>query len=323
MPLNLWDPVVFAYENVMIAEDKLKDKTKMLYTFYHLYYFFVVKKVDIIKAPGYRKIARILKVVFEAYRRDDEGNLVRCDEERIAQHFYQVFSNGYWHTQNDHDHQILEALGLPPTLDHSLDLEKRLNGRWIEGLPGPPGPDGFNPLEEFKAIQSPVPTVFHPAPPASTTARTPAISLADTSASADCPSRQVTDWATGGLHSVPQSTRGMGSDCFESTSTAPNPAVPARGTPRQSHPLEDKRTQIGLVEASEFYDIPKSVLSKAAAKNPGTRGYLPSIRKGRRVSFYREDIQNLSRSREQMKRRSKQPAKVPDLAFVSRLFHQD
>ena len=193
----------------------------------------------------------------------------------------------------------------------------------IEGLPGPPGPDGFNPLEEFKAIQSPVPTVFHSTPPASTIAWIPAVSLADTSASADCPSRQVTDQATGGLHPVPQSTRGMGSDCFESTSTAPNPAVSARGTPRQSHRLEYERTQIGLVEASEIYNIPKSVLSKAAAKNPGTRGYLPSIRKGRRVFFYREDIQNLSRSREQMKRRSKQPAKVPDLAFVSRLFRQD
>lgn len=269
----------------------------MIYKFAQVYYLFVVKKVDTIKAIGYRKAARLLKVVFEAYRRDDEGNLVRCDEERIAQHFYQVFSNGYWHTQDDHDHRILEALGLPPTLDHSLDIEKRLNGRWIEGLPGPPDPDGFNTLEEFKAIQSPVPTVFHSTPPASTIAWTPAVSLADTSTSADCPSRQVTDRATEGLHPVPQSTKGMG--------------------------LEDERTQIGLVEASEFYDIPKSVLSKAAAKNPGTRGYLPSIRKGRRVSFYREDIQNLSRSREQMKRRSKQPAKVPDLASVSRLFRQD
>ena len=209
------------------------------------------------------------------------------------------------------------------TLNPHEDLGATLIGQWIEGRPGFPGLSRFSPLEEFEAIQSPAPAAFPPTPPASTIAWTPAVSLADTSASADCPSRQVTDRATRGLHPVPQSTRGMGSDCFESTSTAPNPAVSARGTPRQSHRLEDERTQIGLVEASEIYNIPKSVLSKAAAKNPGTRGYLPSIRKGRRVFFYREDIQNLSRSREQMKRRSKQPAKVPDLASVSRLFRQD
>jgi len=115
----------------------------------------------------------------------------------------------------------------------------------------------------------------------------------------------------------------MGSDYFESTSTAPNPAVPAPGTPRQSRRLEDERTQIGLVEASEFYDIPKSVLSKAAAKNPGARGYLPSVRKGRRVLFDRKDIQNFSRSRKQIQRRSKQPAKVLDLTSVSRPLRRD
>ena len=269
----------------------------MIYKFAQVYYLFVVKKVDTIEATGYRKAARLLKVVFEAYRRDDKGDPLRCEEERIAQHFYQVLSNGCWHTVDNDDRAFLEALGLKPDLNPHEDLGATLIGQWIEGRPGLPGPSRFSPLEEFEAIQSPAPAAFPPAPPASTIAWTPAVSLADTSASADCPGRQVTDWATGGLHPVPQSTRGMG--------------------------LEDERTQIGLVEASEFYDIPKSVLSKAAAKNPGTRGYLPSIRKGRRVFFYREDIQNLSRSREQMKRRSKQPAKVPDLASVSRLFRQD
>ena len=185
----------------------------MMYKFAQVYYIFVVKKVDTIKAIGYRKAARLLKVVFEAYRRDDEGNLVRCDEERIAQHFYQVFSNGYWHTQDDHDHRILEALGLPPTLDHSLDLEKRLNGRWIEGLPGPPDPDGFNPLEEFKAIQSPVPTVFHPAPPASVVASTSVVSLADSLASAKCPSRQGTAETMRDSSSVHESISAEASDC--------------------------------------------------------------------------------------------------------------
>ena len=286
----------------------------MIYTFAHTYYLFLVKKIELTETPGCRKIAQVIKVVFEAYRRGDEGNLVRCDEERIAMNVYMVFSkDGCWHTTTDDDKLFLEALGLPPKLDIGVDLEAELLGRWIKGLPGHRGPSRYNPLEEFEAIQSPAPAAFHPAPPASTIAWTPAVSLADTSSSADCPSRQVTDRATGGLHPVPQSTRGMGSDCFESTSTAPNPAVPARGTPRQSRRLEDERPQIGLVEASEFYDIPKSVLSKAAAKNPGKRGYLPSIRKGRRVLFDREDIRNFSRSRKQIKRRSKQPAEVPDL----------
>ena len=109
----------------------------MIYKFAQVYYLFVVKKVDTIKAIGYRKAARLLKVVFEAYRRDDKGNLVRCDEERIAQHFYQVFSNGYWHTQYDHDHRrSSRRSGSRRRWIISLDLEKRLNGRWIEGLPG-------------------------------------------------------------------------------------------------------------------------------------------------------------------------------------------
>ena len=160
----------------------------MIYNFKLTKYLLSVKKVRQTEAPGCEKVGRFIKVVFEVYRRDDKGDVVRCDEERIAQHVYLIRSGDrFWHTVDDPDRRFLEALGLPPRLDPDVDLEKRLNGRWIEGLPGPPDSDGFNPLEEFKAIQSPVPTVFHPAPPASGVASTSAVSLADSSASAECP----------------------------------------------------------------------------------------------------------------------------------------
>ena len=38
----------------------------MIYKFAQVYYLFVVKKVNIIEATGYRKAARLLKVVFKA-----------------------------------------------------------------------------------------------------------------------------------------------------------------------------------------------------------------------------------------------------------------
>jgi hypothetical protein len=165
----------------------------MIYTFAHADYLLSVKKVRQTEAPGCGKIARLIKVVFEIYRLDEEHKVVRCDEERIAQHVYLTLSEGhFWQTQDDHDSRFLEALGLPPMLDLSVDLEKELTGRWIKGRPGPPGPDGFNPLEEFKAIPSPVPAVFHHGPPASGVASTSVVSLADSLASAECPSRQGT-----------------------------------------------------------------------------------------------------------------------------------
>ena len=195
---------------------RFNDCSQMIYTFDHAYYLLLVKKVKLIETPGCRKIARVVKVVFEAYRRDDEGKLVRCDEERIAMHVYMVCAKeGCWHTITDDDKLFLGVLGLPPTLDLSLDLEKRLNGWWIEGLPGPPGPDGFNPLEEFKAIQSPVPTVFHPAPPASGIASTSAVSQVDTSASADYPSRQDTAGTRKDFSPVHESISSEASDCSE------------------------------------------------------------------------------------------------------------
>ena len=183
----------------------------MRYKFNHTYYLLAVKKVRQTEAPGCGKIARLIKVVFEVYRLDDEHKVVRCDEERIAQHVYLTLSEGhFWQTQDDHDSRFLEGVGLPPMLDLSVDLEKELTGRWIEGRPGYPGPDGFNPLEECKAIQSPVPAVFHPAPPASGVASTSVISLADSLASVECPSRQ----GTAGT-SVHESISSEASDCSE------------------------------------------------------------------------------------------------------------
>jgi hypothetical protein len=250
-----------------------------------------------------------------------------------------------WRTEDDGTLKLLNYLGVPLPIPDNFDWERRLANRRIAGLfDAPPRPGARNPLRDARPLDSP-PEKDAPEPDVPERAPGPESPHIDPGLNASPrheigvrpaiietltrqvdgwgPSRQVTDRATGGLRPVHQSTRGMGSDCFESTSTAPNPAVPARGTPRQSRRLEDERTQIGLVEASEFYGIPKSVLSKAAAKNPGARGYLPSIRKGRRVFFDREDIQNFSRSRKQMKHRSKQPAKVLDLTSVSRLFRRD
>ena len=185
----------------------------MIYKFAQVYYLFVVKKVDTIEATGYRKAARLLKVVFEAYRRDDKGDPLRCDEERIAQHFYQVLSNGCWHTVDNDDRAFLEALGLKPDLNPHEDLGATLIGQWIEGRPGFPGPSRFSPLEEFEAIQSPAPAAFPPTPPASTIAWTPAVSLADTSASADCPSRQGTAGTMRDFSSVHESISSETSNC--------------------------------------------------------------------------------------------------------------
>ena len=108
----------------------------MIYKFAQVYYLFVVKKVDTIEATGYRKAARLLKVVFEAYRRDDKGDPLRCDEERIAQHFYQVFSNGCWHTVEHHDDRaFLEALGLKPDLESSAGSRDNFNRSVDRGPP--------------------------------------------------------------------------------------------------------------------------------------------------------------------------------------------
>ncbi|HWT82529.1 MAG TPA: hypothetical protein VN648_27395, partial [Candidatus Methylomirabilis sp.] len=125
----------------------------MIYQFAQIYYLLLVKKVVVTNATGYRKVARNAKLVFDAYEPAEGGSGSRRDEGRIAQNIYQVFTEGHWHTVEVNDRSFLEAFGLMPDMNPSVDLEAELTGRWITGLPGPPGPDGYNPLLEFQVIE--------------------------------------------------------------------------------------------------------------------------------------------------------------------------
>ena len=83
---------------------------------------------------------------------------------------------------------------------------------------------------------------------------------------------------------------------------SPSRVSAARDTPRQTRKLKGDRALIGLTEASEDYEIPRSVLSKAWKKQEGSPGYLRCAEtEGRRVYFYLEDILNFSRSRKRLK----------------------
>jgi hypothetical protein len=53
-------------------------------------------------------------------------------------------------------------------------------------------------------------------------------------------------------------------------------------------------------DAADFYNIPKSTLSKAAKKKEGEAGYLWSGRKGKRVFYRKKDLEKLARSRTQL-----------------------
>ena len=84
--------------------------------------------------------------------------------------------------------------------------------------------------------------------------------------------------------------------------SSPNRRSAARSRPRQTRRMGDDHDLIGLTEASQNYDIPKSVLSKAWRKREGSPGYLRCAEtEGRRVYFYREDILNFWRSRKRLK----------------------
>src|SRR5512135_672358 len=136
----------------------------MLYQFSQTMYFLQVKKIKLRPAPGYRKNARDLKFVFEVYERGPGGGLVRCEAERIAQSVRLIHSDdGRWSPADEDDELLLEALGLPPRLDSGEDLESAI-GRWIEGRPGPSGPDGFNPLSEVRSTRQEAATVPISAP---------------------------------------------------------------------------------------------------------------------------------------------------------------
>jgi len=60
------------------------------------------------------------------------------------------------------------------------------------------------------------------------------------------------------------------------------------------------KTDPGLIyqaDAATFYNIPKSVLSKAAKKEPGQPGYLWSGRNGKHVFYRKKDMEAVARSR--------------------------
>ncbi len=67
-----------------------------------------------------------------------------------------------------------------------------------------------------------------------------------------------------------------------------------QGTPKTNPQL------IYQSDGAEFYNIPKSTLSKAANKEPGEPGYLWSGHTGRRVFYRRADLQKISRSRQKL-----------------------
>jgi hypothetical protein len=60
--------------------------------------------------------------------------------------------------------------------------------------------------------------------------------------------------------------------------------------------------RVKLCEAAEIYDIPKSVLSKAAKKSLGAPGFLRSEREGRNVFFFCKDLERFERSRKKLRR---------------------
>lgn len=77
-------------------------------------------------------------------------------------------------------------------------------------------------------------------------------------------------------------------------SSAAEPGVPEL-TPETDSKL------IYQSDAATFYNIPKSTLSKAAAKTPGDLGYLWSGRKGSRVFYRKADLEKLAKSRRKLR----------------------
>jgi hypothetical protein len=116
-------------------------------------YFFEVVDVDIRDACGYLKVARMVHVIYAVYRPTNRGAAIPCGQ-KIAMHFAQEFEEEVWHFE-PRDHPLVAAMGLESTLAHGVDVAGRLRGRWIEGRPGPAGPDGFNPLSEVRSIATP------------------------------------------------------------------------------------------------------------------------------------------------------------------------
>lgn len=88
------------------------------------------------------------------------------------------------------------------------------------------------------------------------------------------------------------------------------PAAVAAGVAQDEKAARDQankptpKTDTSLIyqaDAAEFYNIPKSVLSKAAHKRPGQPGYLWSGTEGRRRFYRKADLERMSRSRERLR----------------------
>src|SRR5512135_2112350 len=121
-------------------------------------YQLCVQTVKVQPAPGAKKIRRILRIIFAVHTRGLDGSLVRCPPGQDCFDAYVILGledDGTWKPL-DGDDALLEALDALECLNSGVNLEKTLPGRWIEGSPGPPGPDEYNPLDKFWAYHPPL-----------------------------------------------------------------------------------------------------------------------------------------------------------------------
>jgi hypothetical protein len=91
----------------------------------------------------------------------------------------------------------------------------------------------------------------------------------------------------------------------EKTDQKPNgPGQPGGTPPLAGNAKPTPKTDTTLIyqaDGAEFYNIPKSTLSKAAGKKPGEPGYLWSDTDGERRWYRKSDLQKISRSREKLR----------------------
>ncbi len=92
----------------------------------------------------------------------------------------------------------------------------------------------------------------------------------------------------------------------ETTTQHPPPSGERTGTGQGNNESAEKtpKTDSNLIyqsDAAEFYNIPKSTLSKDGRKTPGEPGYLWSGIDGRRRFYRKADLEKISRSRQKLK----------------------
>ena len=75
------------------------------------------------------------------------------------------------------------------------------------------------------------------------------------------------------------------------------PSRSKQDEPEEQATPETDKSLIWQADAAEFYNIPKSTLSKAAHRSPAEPGYLWSGARGRRRFYRKADVGRLSRSR--------------------------